>query len=179
MGTGPGLQELETLHGRSFAWCLVCCRGDRSEAEEVLQTVYLKVLDGRASHEGRGELKPWLFAVIRRTAADRRRRAALSRLWFRPGMDELEDVADAANPEGDALRGETARRIRAVLDALSRRQRQVLELVFFHDLSLRDAAGVLGLTVGAVRRHYHRGKLRARAELEKGGQRCPTTTNAS
>ncbi len=179
MPTGPSMQELETLHGRSFAWCLVCCRGDRSEAEEVLQTVYLKILDGRARHAGRGELKPWLFAVIRRTAADRRRRAALSRLWFQPGMDELEEVAGAADPEDDAMRGERARRIRAVLDGLSRRQRQVLELVFYHDLSLRDAAGVLSLTVGAVRRHYHRGKERARVELEKGWPWCPTTTNAS
>ena len=41
---------------------------------------------------------------------------------------------------------------------LSRRQRQVLELVFYHDLSVRQAAGVLGVGLGTARVHYERGK---------------------
>ena len=34
--------ELEKHHGESFGWALHCCRRDRGQAEEVLQTVYLK-----------------------------------------------------------------------------------------------------------------------------------------
>ena len=40
--------QLATLHPKSFAWAMACCRYDRVEAEEVLQTSYLKILSGRA-----------------------------------------------------------------------------------------------------------------------------------
>jgi RNA polymerase sigma-70 factor, ECF subfamily len=46
----------------------------------VLQTVYLKVLMGKARYNGKSSFKTWLFAVIRRTAADERRRQLLRRL---------------------------------------------------------------------------------------------------
>src|SRR2546426_689084 len=44
--------ELETLHSASFGWALSCCRRDRGEAEDVLQTVYLKILEGKARFRG-------------------------------------------------------------------------------------------------------------------------------
>ena len=44
--------ELERLHSTSFGWALSCCRRDASEAEEVLQTVYLKILEGKARFRG-------------------------------------------------------------------------------------------------------------------------------
>ncbi len=56
--------ELETLHSASFGWALSCCRRDRGEAEDVLQTVYLKILEGKARFRGEAAFKTWLFAVI-------------------------------------------------------------------------------------------------------------------
>ena len=38
--------ELERLHSASFGWALSCCRRNHADAEEVLQTVYLKILQG-------------------------------------------------------------------------------------------------------------------------------------
>src|SRR5215216_2864714 len=65
--------ELEKLHQASFGWALHCCRHNRVEAEEVLQTVYLKILQGKASYRGECKLQTWLFAVIRKTAISERR----------------------------------------------------------------------------------------------------------
>src|SRR4051812_12414656 len=61
----------------AFGWALACCRGDRSVAEDVLQAAYLKLLDGRAKYSGEGEFRAFLFGVIRRTAAEERRRRAV------------------------------------------------------------------------------------------------------
>ena len=44
--------ELERIHDRSFGWAVACCRGDREMAEEVLQTNYLRVLEGKARFGG-------------------------------------------------------------------------------------------------------------------------------
>src|SRR5438874_7964307 len=83
--------ELERLHRTSFGWALSCCRRDVSEAEEVLQTVYLKILEGKARFRGESSLKTWMFAVIRKTAATEYRRRLLRTFRLSTGTDEVED----------------------------------------------------------------------------------------
>jgi RNA polymerase sigma-70 factor, ECF subfamily len=157
-------RSLEELHPASFRWALACTR-DRAEAEDTLQTAYLKVLDGRARFEGRSAFKTWLFAVIRKTAAERRR-SFWARLMSRNG-DGI--PAALADPRPDSLdeaaRSEDAARLRAALGALPRRQRQMLELVFSHDLTVEEASAALEISVGSGRVHYHRGKKRLLTEL--------------
>ena len=72
--------QLEQYHTLSHGWAMSCCSRDRAEAEDVLQTAYLKTLGGRATYDGRASFKTWLFAVIRNTAADERRRHWLRHL---------------------------------------------------------------------------------------------------
>src|SRR6266436_8495073 len=91
--------ELERLHGCSFGWALNCCRRDATEAEEVLQTVYLKILEGKARFRGESSLKTWLFAVIRKTAATEYRRTLLRRLRLTPESDQAsEPIATQESP---------------------------------------------------------------------------------
>jgi len=157
---------LERLHDRSFAWALACCGGDRQEAEDVLQSTYLKVLDGKARYAGRSSLKTWLFAVIRRTAVSRRRRR-LSRRWLleRWGRSQRDRTASERS-DARAELSEQADHVRRALGALSRRQRQVLELVFYHQLSLAEAAEILGVSLGTVSSHYARGKAALERSLD-------------
>lgn len=162
--------ELAELHSASFGWALGCCRGDRGEAEEVLQTAYLKVLDGQARFDGHSAFKTWLFAVIRRTAAERRRRGwmrtlALGRWW----TGRLESVP-VPDPERLASRSESTRRLLEALGALPTRQREILHLVFYQDLSLDETARIVGISVGSVRTHYHRAKRRLRQMLDTRGR---------
>src|SRR5256885_17149412 len=72
--------ELDRLHPATFGWAIACCAGDRSAAEDALQASYLKILDGRARFDGRASFRTWLFAGVRNTAAELRRRPALRRL---------------------------------------------------------------------------------------------------
>lgn len=150
--------DLARYHTDSFGWALSCCDWDRSEAEDVLQEAYLKYLDGRARFDGRAAFKTWLFAVIRRTAAERRRkRYRRERLaaWFGPA-----EAPQAPAPDRDVARSQAARRVVAALATLPARQREVLHLVFYGDLSVGEAARVMGVSVGSARTHYDRGKRR-------------------
>lgn len=148
-------------HEENFAWALNCCRRDRRAAEDVLQTVYLKVLDGRARFDGRSNLRTWLFAVIRKTAAQYRRTAWLH--WRRtvplgepPVMDR-----DTDGPEASERR----EHLTQALGRLARRQREVLLLVFYHGQTIEEAAAILGIGLGSARTHYERGKARLRVLL--------------
>ncbi len=159
--------ELEKYHRESFGWALSCCGHNPAEAENVLQAMYLKALEGKARFDGRASFKTWLFAVIRMTAIDERRRR-----WLR-GV-RMEKLAECiGNTDGEESADETAYRseiralFRRALSELPRRQREVLQLAFYHDLSLAEAAEVMGVSLGSARTHYERGKQRLR-RLMKG-----------
>lgn len=150
--------QLEALHRASFAWAARCCGGNRDEAEDVLQTTYLKLLEGKARYSGRSSFKTWLFAVIRKTAADQERRRALrERLLGLFGRAQPGPEPPTA-PDEASVGSEDRRRLAGALERLSPRQAQIVDLVFAHELSVADAAGVLGISVGSARTHYHRAK---------------------
>ncbi len=162
--------DLAAFHHASYGWALECCRRDRQEAEEVLQACYVKALDGRARFGGNSALRTWFFGVIRYTAAERRRRDGFRRLalmnWFagRPAPKP------AASPEHLSGQGELRTRLNRLIVGLSDRQREVLHMVFYQELTLDETAQVLGLSIGSVRRHYERGKARLRLALANTGE---------
>lgn len=162
-------EELGRHHRAAFGWALACCRWDRSVAEDVLQTSYLKIVDGRARYAGESEFRTFLFGVIRRTASeDRRRRAMRAVVSF--GLFDWESD-NHVEPTGLApiLRDERSRELVAALEQLSSRQREVLHLVFYQELTIAAAAEVLGISVGSARAHYERGKARLRQILGDNG----------
>ena len=159
-------RELETLHGDSFGWALSCCGWDHGEAEEVLQTSYLRVVDGAARFGGRSSFKTWFFGIVRVVAAERRRSrrirgAAILRFWAREP-----ESAPVPEPWKDSEASETRARLVRCLRQVSPRQRDVLHLVFYQDLTLEEASGVIGLPVGTARKHYDRGKKKLRQLLD-------------
>ena len=156
---GPDWEtELERLHPASFRWALACCSGDREEARDVLQTVYLNVLDGGARFNGNSSPRTWLFSVIRRTAAGRRRSGLVRRLLLGRWARRRPDPPAGPDPQAGLETAERKARLRRAMASISRRQRQVLDLVFYHDLSIEEAARVMGIGLGSARTHYERGK---------------------
>ena len=161
----PDLRRaIERHHVECFGWALACCGRDRQEAEDVLQASYLKILDGRARFDERSSVRTWIFGVIRRTASEERRRALLG-LRAR----ERQRVAlPVATEQPDIISLDDARRsasLVAALATLAARQREVLQLVFYHDMTIEDAARVMRVSLGTARTHYERGKARLRAQL--------------
>ena len=158
-------QQLQAHHAASFAWALACCDRDRDDAEDVLQTVYVKVLEGKAHFEGRAAFRTWLFAVIRRTAASHRRTSWLRRLRFL--QDDTDHADEGESVERLLVRSERVSALLRHLARLARRQREVLELVFYHDMTIEQAGQTLGISIGSARVHYQRGKKRLFALLEE------------
>ncbi len=159
--------QLEQYHTLGYGWALTCCSRDRAEAEDVLQTAYLKIMDGRANYDGRASFKTWLFAVIRNTAADERRRHWLRHLRLDGFAGEREHDSQPAERGQRLEQSERSQVFQQALAKLSRRQQEVLHLVFYQDLTVQQAAAVMGVGVGSARTHYERGKHRLRETLRQ------------
>jgi len=158
-------EQLEAWHSESFAWAVACCDHEPGDAEDVLQMTYLKILDGRARFEGRSAFKTWLFGVVRMTALEQRRRAWWGWLRTAPVEAVREHRSLDESPDDALARREKIDQIRAACLRLPSRQREVLMLVFHHDVTLDEAAQIMRVSPGSARKHYQRGKEQLRAWL--------------
>ena len=88
------------------------------------------------------------------------------RRWFlrQPPTDPVPD------PERLSSEAESQDRLRHLLSRLSPRQRDLLHLVFYQELTIEEAAGVLHISIGSARTHYTRGKSRLRELLSWAGE---------
>lgn len=155
-------------HRSAFGWALCCCHGNRDEAAEVLHTAYVQVLEkGERSFSGKSSFKTWLFAVIRNTAKKRRYQISRRMLKFRSLV--MGDRPQEGEAENHYYRSQVRVKILQLLHQISPRQRQILQLVFYHNLTLEEAAEVMNVSLGSARTHYERGKARLKTEIRKAG----------
>jgi RNA polymerase sigma-70 factor (ECF subfamily) len=98
---------------------------------------------------------PWLYAVARKTLANQRRQAARQ-----PTPALVETSAVAAPFHDDPGLG-------AAFSRLSERDQEVLRLVAWEGLLLREAATVLGCSAVACRVRFHRAKTRLAERIER------------
>lgn len=137
---------LKELHHEAYHWSRQCCSFDEDLAKDVLQQVYLKILEGKASYNGKSQVKTWLFSVIRYTASE----------WRKKDQNVYPIALDFDTPEmKEEVKTESHE---SLIQILPERQKEVLLLVFYHNLTLEKAAEVMGISIGSVRTHYDRGK---------------------
>jgi len=167
----PDLEtRLERFHPSSFGWALVCCRWDREEAQEVLQASYLKAIEGRARFNGHSSTRTWFFGVVRQTAIEQRRNHAVRSHALRRWLTGQPPAMPVPTPERLSVEAEAQLRLRRLLGCLSPRQRELLHLVFYQELTIEQAADVLRVSVGTARTHYERGKARLRELISGAGE---------
>ena len=148
-------KHLEQLHKNSYVWSLRCCNQNKFMAEEALQNVYLKILEGKAVYKQKSTFKTWLFSVIRLTVLDMYRFRKLR--FLRTDKYNLESKNSTHLPEVDDKRLD---QLRNALAQLPLRQQEVLDLFLYHSMTLDQIAQVLNISIGSVRQHYARGKQR-------------------
>ena len=152
----------ERTRQRLFA-LLAYHTGNREEALELLQEVYLHAFQGLARYRGEGPLEAWLAIMAIRRARDWKRKVVRKR---RHGVDddELSRDLDESAPRGP---DPSAHPLRVLLDralaALPERQRSAFLLREVEDLSFRDVAEALGVNEATARVHH----LRARRTLQE------------
>lgn len=146
---------LRNHHTETFLWARQCCGFDGELAKDVIQQTYLKILEGKARLKHDGNCKTWLFSIIRFTAIDELRKAGRSESL----ESEVEILWEEQEPEQESYE--------ALVRRLPKMQREVMLMVFYHEMTLEQCAAVMQLHIGTVRTHYDRGKKRLKEWIEK------------
>jgi RNA polymerase sigma factor (sigma-70 family) len=146
----------------------VCLRilSDRSEAEDVLQDVYVTVWRKAGSFDpAKASPITWLVAIARNRAIDRLRATAVSRR-----MEPIEAADTVSDPAPAAVeRVELAQqhqRLAGCLEELEKRQSAAIRAAFLDGSTYEDLAERMSVPLGTMKSWIRRGLLKLRACLE-------------
>lgn len=151
----------------------VCQRflGDRDEALDAAQEVFLKVFRHAGRAQPRGQLFTWIYRIAVNHCLNRMRRRKIVRFLSLGSAGEedgprFEPPSEAPDAEAELAARERWRRTRRTIDGLPENQRAVLILAKFEGLSQKETAAILGITEGAVESRLVRAMRRLAAAQE-------------
>lgn len=130
--------------------------GDRADAEDVLQSTFLAVIERAETHDPARPALPWMIGILARQAGlVRRKRSSLARLSAAEELDEAR-AREVESPSRVAERREFAERLGVALAQLPSSTRTLVEAHLFDELAGSVLAARVGVTHGAVRVRLHR-----------------------
>jgi RNA polymerase sigma-70 factor (ECF subfamily) len=141
--------------------------GDPQTAEDVTQEAFLSIWrSGGRYDRARGSVRSWTLGVTRNRAIDALRRQA----GKAPKLDFDDDAALEAQPaaeltDSEAIRRETARRVRGALARLPDEQSEVIGLAYFGGFTHAEIAQMLGMPLGTVKGRMRLGLEKVRVQL--------------
>ncbi|HUY73542.1 MAG TPA: sigma-70 family RNA polymerase sigma factor [Candidatus Dormibacteraeota bacterium] len=160
--TQTALEQLELVH--SFIFSRV---GNRADAEELTQQVALKALPRLREGSAGASVRSYLYATARSVVA-----AFWARRYRVPESELSDNLADEGRGRGPEPSTQASAWLEQTLATLPSDYRQVLELRFLRECSLREVAREMGKTVGAVKLMQLRA-LRAAARAMPTGSANP------
>ena len=144
-------------HVRVYRFMLRLVRNEAT-AEDLISEVFLDIWRQAGKFEGRSAVSTWMLSIARFKA--------LSALRKRPEQElddetaeRIEDQAD--DPETALAKKDKGAVLRQCLSALSAEHREIVDLVYYHEKSVEEVAGIVGIPEATVktRMFYARKKL--------------------
>lgn len=147
--------------------------GNREEAAELLQDVYLEVWRKVSRYDvGRGTPVAWLITLTKSRAIDRLR-ARASRGYRATGARVEDTAVQVADPGPSPLETQTEEELRSAVGAavagLPQSQQQAIELAYYEGLSHTEIATRLNQPLGTVKTRIKLGMSKLRESLQQWG----------
>jgi RNA polymerase sigma-70 factor, ECF subfamily len=146
--------------------------GDRIEAEDALQEIFMRVFRARDRYEPSARFSTWLYRIATNYClnAVKARRADRWRSLHGPGEADFQldwPATEESGPEENLARKELAGIIRGAVEGLPESQRMAIVLNKYHGQSYQEIAEAMDLTVMAVKSLLMRARLNLRERLAR------------
>ena len=170
------LSELEQLHPEFYKWSLYCCNFKHDAAEEVLQNAYLKFLKNINSFDSTRNLKVYFFSIIKNCSFDFFEKN--SRIDGHERNYENEALfLKTASQEAHVQKLKDQSKIQKILESLSKRESEIINLVIYQGMTVQEAAEVMGVTQGSASSYYKRAKVKFKEEIIRNHYQDKTPPN--
>jgi len=160
----PGAElDLEAVYRseyRSLVRLAALLLDDVATCEEVVQDAFVRTWHRPPLLRDPDRLSAYLRSAVLNRARSQLRRRAVRRRHLAPVPEPSEGA------ESTAMAHDPDRAVLAALRALPDRQREVLVLRYYLDLSEAEIAATLGISAGSVKTHAHRGLAALAERLE-------------
>jgi RNA polymerase sigma-70 factor (ECF subfamily) len=149
--------------------------GDRDAAEDLTSEVFHKALANLSRFEWRGvPFAGWLIRIAANAITDRSKRTGREM-----AVDDPAELSEEVTADLDLDEVEHRARLFRTVEQLPRDQREVIRMRFAEQMSIREIAGKLKRTEGAVKQLQFRGLQSLRARLIEASPRARSSTKAS
>jgi RNA polymerase sigma-70 factor, ECF subfamily len=162
-GDPTGAEALFERHADAILRFSTRMLGSPSDAEEVCQDVFLKMIDRADQYDGRGPLVSWLLSIAGNACRNQLRSRKVRSAF--PLREATEVAAPVPSAVSELIAHEEAGRLRGALSALTDEQREALVLARYHGLSYAEVARTLSTTEGAIKTRIFRALEVLRREL--------------
>jgi RNA polymerase sigma-70 factor, ECF subfamily len=170
-GDGEALKVIFDRYHRIVLVTALRILRDLGEAEDLMQSVFFEIFQKAEQFDpSKGTLTTWILQYAYHRSINRKNYLSVR---------EFYNTVDLFNAEGEEAwvtkvsfpSQETKRLVAEALATLNCEQREVLELVFFKDMTLKEIAEQTKQDFGNVRHHYYRGLNKLRSLLSRNPRR--------
>ncbi|WP_337660053.1 sigma-70 family RNA polymerase sigma factor [Anderseniella sp. Alg231-50] len=135
-------------------------------AEEVTNEVFLEVWRGARNFQGRSSASTWILAIAHNRSLNvlRKRRELC---WNEDHAAQIPDLQD--DPEVASQKAGKSALLRKCADALAPLHREIIDLVYYHEMSIREASNVLNVPEGTVKARLFNARKKLQALLTAAG----------
>lgn len=163
------LDAIYAEHAPFLTRVLIRLVGDGAHVDDLIQETFLVAHRKRASFDGSSAVRTWLYGIAAHLAMRHRRGAGR---WLRAlGVYAEQPLRVAASPADELERAQAGQLLRAALERLPFKQREVVVLYELEELEGADIAELLGIPVNTVWTRLHHGRKQLQELLRKHSDR--------
>jgi RNA polymerase sigma-70 factor (ECF subfamily) len=166
---------MERYQGKLFAY-LYRLIGEREEAEDLLQDVFIKAYRNLGSYDTERKFSSWIYRIAHNEAVNHIKRKSLKKFISLENVTSTKDKLDASSTEEDAqtswIRKEISKEVDDAINRLPLKYKQVLVLRYYSDKSYEEISDILGKPINTVGTLIKRAKNKLSEELKdsNGGE---------
>ncbi len=133
---------------------------NQMDAEEITQDVFVKAYRNLASFRGDAKVKTWLFTIAHNTTASHFRKKELPTTPVDDAPVSQHPVSNVADALSSISTNERSRYLHMAMDKMAPQQRQLIQLFYLEELSVKEIEAITGLNEGSIKTGLMRGRNR-------------------